>query len=313
MAKQVWFKFYPADWLLDPNVRSLHPHQRDAYFTLLCYQAREGSIPDDEELCRRIVGYDASIWHGFASDLPESCQVLLDGASLGLGQPVWDTIKQFFSIRINNSEIANPKLYQIIKEYELKCSEISTKRSAAGKLGGLAKAKQMPGKSQANVKQKASKCRVYSDPDPDPDPDSDLKNKKKNKREAEASPLVPTGVVYSKITGKLEILPAYRTWLREQVELQGIELDQRDGPKGIRLTDEELQDGVTRLEDHLLANRQRTSAKTLPSRVRNWLCEDLRRKWERLKNRGGSSQKSPLQQTMETIARMNKEDRESGK
>ncbi len=222
MAKQVWFKFYPADWLLDPNVRSLHPHQRDAYFTLLCYQAREGSIPDDEELCRRIVGYEASIWHGFASDLPEDCQALLDGAALGLAQPVWDSIEEFFSLRINESERANPKLHQIIKEYELKYREISTKRSAAGKLGGLAKAKQKPSKRQASAKQRPSKCSV--DPDPDPDPDPDLNTGGEEKR-ATASRSPRRGAVYwdpmptwkpdhpSLETAQLKVEPSHLTQL----------------------------------------------------------------------------------------------------
>lgn len=54
------FQFYPADWLSDINVQLLTLEEEGAYMRLLSYCWIEGSIPNDPELCARLIGKGAS-------------------------------------------------------------------------------------------------------------------------------------------------------------------------------------------------------------------------------------------------------------
>lgn len=63
MAKKPeWVKFYPAEWLLDPNVMAMSWAQRGLFMHCLCIQAREGSLPGNQDEIRRMVGIAPAEW-----------------------------------------------------------------------------------------------------------------------------------------------------------------------------------------------------------------------------------------------------------
>lgn len=54
------FQFYPNEWIGNYNVQLLSLEEEGAYIRLLCYCWNEGSIPNDPELCARLIGKGAS-------------------------------------------------------------------------------------------------------------------------------------------------------------------------------------------------------------------------------------------------------------
>lgn len=54
------FQFYPADYLADGKVQMLTLEQEGAYIRLLCFYWREGTLPSDPVLLRRLIGKDCS-------------------------------------------------------------------------------------------------------------------------------------------------------------------------------------------------------------------------------------------------------------
>jgi uncharacterized protein YdaU (DUF1376 family) len=54
-----WFKVYAAEVLSDENVSGYSMDERGAWFTLLCHQWREGSIPAEPDRIARLLRMDA--------------------------------------------------------------------------------------------------------------------------------------------------------------------------------------------------------------------------------------------------------------
>jgi len=54
-----YFPFYPAEFLTDVNVVLMTNEQIGCYIKLLCYQWREGSIPQDEAKIALLLGVDS--------------------------------------------------------------------------------------------------------------------------------------------------------------------------------------------------------------------------------------------------------------
>lgn len=53
--RATWFRFYPADWLLDPHVTQMTLAQQGAYMRLLAYAWWNGGIPSDPRDVERLV------------------------------------------------------------------------------------------------------------------------------------------------------------------------------------------------------------------------------------------------------------------
>lgn len=56
------FLFYPGDWMQSETVRAMTYEQRGVYLELLAMAWLEGSIPEDPERLRRMVGLSAARW-----------------------------------------------------------------------------------------------------------------------------------------------------------------------------------------------------------------------------------------------------------
>lgn len=56
------FLFWPGDWMQSETVRAMTYEQRGIYLELLAMAWLEGSIPEDQERLRRMVGLSASRW-----------------------------------------------------------------------------------------------------------------------------------------------------------------------------------------------------------------------------------------------------------
>jgi uncharacterized protein YdaU (DUF1376 family) len=54
-----YFQFYPSDFLSDMNVVLMTNEQVGCYIKLLCYQWREGSIPQDDDQIATLLGVDS--------------------------------------------------------------------------------------------------------------------------------------------------------------------------------------------------------------------------------------------------------------
>ncbi len=121
-----WFPHYATDWLTEPRCLSLPPMFKSYYFDLLCFQWREGSIPNDSELCRRMVGADWHLWYGVTVVGPEG--------EINFGD-AWDSISTFFceegDVRVN------AKLRDIAVEQQ----QLNARYSDRAKRGGEAKAR----------------------------------------------------------------------------------------------------------------------------------------------------------------------------
>jgi uncharacterized protein YdaU (DUF1376 family) len=61
MADSPAFQFYPADYLADLGVQVLTSAQEGIYIRLLCYCWREGSLPSDAAVVRRMCKPDAKL------------------------------------------------------------------------------------------------------------------------------------------------------------------------------------------------------------------------------------------------------------
>ncbi len=85
-------------------------------------------------------------------------------------------------------------------------------------------------------------------------------------------PLFHSGVKWSKVEGKVEMLPDFRRWLTQHLK----ELSTQEGLH-VELTPAEAQESWGRLNGHMLRNTHKTG-KALPSIVVNWFENDLRRK-----------------------------------
>lgn len=113
---------------------------------------------------------------------------------------------------------------------------------------------------------------------------------------ADAEPgLIPPGVKWSKVSGKVEMTEQFREWL--STHLAQIAEDEK---LGVRLTRAEAQASLGRLNGHLLRNRMKTG-KALPAIVANWFENDLRGKAVRGATAG--QRVSNVAGNLETLAR----------
>ncbi len=117
---RAWFPFYPADWLLSPTVRGMSLEARGLYLELLCWQWRDGSIPQDVSAICAVTG--------------------------GSPEVASECLRAFPSV--NGRCRKNKRLEGIREEQKSK----RAKRVAAGRLGGL-KSKQGASNAEASPNQ----------------------------------------------------------------------------------------------------------------------------------------------------------------
>jgi len=103
-----FFKFYPADWLAAAEISTMTLEQQGAYIRLLCYNWREGSLPNDVDKMARLVGTDPLHFRG----------------------EIWPALEGCFELR--NEGLVNPRL----EDERLAYQRISN----AGRIGGKASA-----------------------------------------------------------------------------------------------------------------------------------------------------------------------------
>jgi uncharacterized protein YdaU (DUF1376 family) len=97
---------YAGDWLADAQVRMLSLEERGAYMDLLCYQWREGSLPDDPVSLARMLGVTIEEF-----------------------EEVWQSIEAFFEI--TEEGLKNPRMAEVVTAQMSK----SVRLSNAGKKG----------------------------------------------------------------------------------------------------------------------------------------------------------------------------------
>lgn len=103
--KPVWFRFFAADWLLDPDVRAMTDAQRSVYIDLLCLQSLEESLPISPTNLRQMCHVHSNKWKGiWTPQLSDKFPICVDGKR------------------------RNPKLVKALSGYQ--------RMSAGGKKGG---------------------------------------------------------------------------------------------------------------------------------------------------------------------------------
>jgi uncharacterized protein YdaU (DUF1376 family) len=124
-----WMPLYVADYLGD--TMHLTTLQHGAYVLLLMHYWRTGPLPDDQEALASIVKLDPMAWTG-----------------------VWAKLSAFFTV--NGDGTLHQKRMDCERQ---RWTELSEKRSDAGKLGGAGRHRSRPtaSKPQANAKQTLSK------------------------------------------------------------------------------------------------------------------------------------------------------------
>lgn len=74
-----WFKFYPIDWLSDPNVLAMTSAERGVYIDLLCVQWRDNGLPVECKLAAKLLQTDSRTvakWFQKWGDLFPVCESL---------------------------------------------------------------------------------------------------------------------------------------------------------------------------------------------------------------------------------------------
>lgn len=127
-----WFKFYPADYLLDAKVDSLSIEAQGILLRLWCLCARDGAIPDDYKTLARRAGIPPNI----------------------LGKS-WAQVRTFF--RSEGGLLLSDRMIREQASY----GEIAEKRKIAGASGGR--------KAQANARANRDQLLERSDSDSDSD------------------------------------------------------------------------------------------------------------------------------------------------
>ncbi len=142
-----WFPFYPADWLADERVQLMTCEQRGAYWQLLAYQGREGTVPAElDQLCALTGGS------------PECVQALL---AQGLFPEVG---------RAGRKRRRNPRLARVLREQEKRAGEASARAKNA------ATARWRKDKRDAPSMPEAAPAQSHSDADSDADSESETRN-----------------------------------------------------------------------------------------------------------------------------------------
>ena len=126
-----WFRFNPADFLSDHLTRRMEAREVGAYMLLLMHAwPKGGRLPSDRAELRLMARCEPDEWDA-----------------------VWAVICQCW--KVDGDEIVNPRLAREHEEATSTRRELSAKRSAAGRLGGKARA--------ANLAQASGKQPVASD------------------------------------------------------------------------------------------------------------------------------------------------------
>lgn len=105
------FQFYPRDFLADARVASMSPAACGVYIRLLCHCWIEGSVENDSEMIRRLVGFSGRNWSA-----------------------VWCQARTCFVI--HDGRLVQPR----IERERAKQAEFRAKKAQAGSAGGKQKA-----------------------------------------------------------------------------------------------------------------------------------------------------------------------------
>ena len=167
-----WMPLYINDWQTDEFVRQLSPAERGVYIELLMYQWREGSVPDDEELCRRMCGVEHEIWYG---DETPGC------GQPEIHRPIWRVVKAAF-VEIEDpasprdeGRLVNPKLAALREKALDKSGRLSKIRREAA-LKSHTNRRKTRSNSITSAKQMQDTCKVDIDLDGEEDHHSNIRS-----------------------------------------------------------------------------------------------------------------------------------------
>ena len=110
MNKAPAFQFYPSDFLSDENVMLMSNQEVGCYIKLICFNWKQGSIPDDINKIARLCGEDTSVM-----------------------AELWHSLKRCFISNGTNGRLINPR----VEKERLKQKKYRKERSESGKKGAV--------------------------------------------------------------------------------------------------------------------------------------------------------------------------------
>lgn len=259
-----YYPWFPKDFAADAHVMAMSNTQELIYRRLLDRSWELGPLPSDEKSLARLAGvYPATFRKAWSFPLADCWESRDDGSLIN------QRLEDERSRAVTRSEVARNNSQE---RWRIRSNRLKTNNgSDAGALRP---------DSGRNAIQTQIHTEIQS-------PSLQHRDRKKRGEETPARasreqcsagaepgeiPLFPSGVKWSKVEGKVEMLPDFRRWLTQHLK----ELSTQEGLH-VELTPAEAQESWGRLNGHMLRNTHKTG-KALPSIVVNWFENDLRRK-----------------------------------